>query len=161
MLNKDLARGRIYSVWGTLDKIPTDLHAFFHDIMTKNAESKDKHDGLLLSVQWILHSQRPLTPEELYFGLLCGKKLRGRFTFKPADWQDCRPTLGDIHRFITDASKGLIKIAGFCKDDLSPCTLRRKTPLSKDGSPLFTIQFIHNSVRSFLHAPEGHISVVA
>lgn len=49
MLNKDLAQGRIYSVWGTLDKIPINLHVFFHD-MTQNAESKDEHDDLLLSV---------------------------------------------------------------------------------------------------------------
>ncbi|RKU48069.1 hypothetical protein DL546_008242 [Coniochaeta pulveracea] len=82
----------------------------------------DKHE-LLLCLQWIFFARRPLSPDELYCGILAGAEpmMLGKYD-----------TGNDgVKRFILNASKGLAEMV-----DL------------KKGNTI--VQFIHESVRDFL-----------
>ncbi|KAK4205113.1 hypothetical protein QBC40DRAFT_261106 [Triangularia verruculosa] len=155
MPNKNLLRGRIFSVWETLNKIPTDLHSLFYDIVNTRIENPDEKDDLLLSIQWVLYSRRLLQPKELYIGVMCGQKSKGRSTFQLEDWQSFKPSPHDLRQFITDASKGFIEIEGFSSWDVPPGRLLLLYEMTSAKSyDAITVQFIHESVRTFLSDPK-------
>lgn len=125
ILNKELARGRLFSVEERLETIPSKLGEVFKDILRRDTENMG---DLLLCLQWILFSKRPLSREEFYFamesGLAAGRDGPGR-------WDRQYITAEYMDQFVVSSSKGLAEVA--------ETTARTKT-----------VQFIHESVRDFL-----------
>jgi ankyrin repeat protein len=127
-LNKEYDSGRIHALRNRLMNIPGDLHELFRDIMTRDELHRNE---LLLCIQWVLFSRRPLTPSELYFAILSGL---GSDVIADLIEEDIEITTEDMQRFILDCSKGLVEI------------------VSSESS---TVQFIHESVRDFLLTKNG------
>ncbi|KAF7532680.1 hypothetical protein G7054_g7738 [Neopestalotiopsis clavispora] len=126
ILNREFDAGRKHRLRKRLEPLPKDLHELFRDILTRDTENVD---GLLLCIQWLLFSRRPLTPEELYLAMISG--------LEPEYLEDCH--LGDvsdddIRKYILDNSKGLAEPVGI---------------------PPTTVQFIHESVVDFLIKDNG------
>lgn len=134
LLNKEYNRGRLFSLQEKLTQTPTGLHSLFHEIMTK--DSQDNED-LLLCVQWMLFSQRPLRPEELYHVIIASGRLKAGAEPQPAAWGSFVPTIEVIRRLIVDTSKGLVEVT------LIPPT----------------VQFIHESVRDYLLKEDGLVQL--
>jgi ankyrin repeat protein len=122
-LNKEYDGGRIHALRNRLMNIPGDLHELFRDMLTRDGRHRNE---LLLCIQWVLFSRRPLTPRELYFAILSGL---GSDIIADLIAEDIEITTEDMQRFILDCSKGLVEI------------------VSSESS---TVQFIHESVRDFL-----------
>ncbi|PYI25984.1 hypothetical protein BP00DRAFT_440335 [Aspergillus indologenus CBS 114.80] len=126
ILNREFERGRLHALRKRLSEIPNELGELFKDILTRDNANMDE---LLLCIQWVLFSKRPLGREELYFAILSGQ---------PDDltdaWDPNDITLEDMERFILATSKGLIE-----------------TTKSRHA----TVQFIHESVRDFLLRGNG------
>lgn len=74
-----------------LDQIPPGLKGLFAEILAKNAEEMDNCITLL---QWVLFSTRPLTSEELYFGVQ----------------QHSTPDESSLSKFLLDCSRGLVEV---------------------------------------------------
>lgn len=126
ILNKVYDDGRTHALEKTLQELPRDLHALFHNILTRD---NDKQDHLLLCIQWVLFARYPLRPQQLYFAILSG--------VEPEALSRCNPndiTETAIKRYVISSSKGLAEIT------------RTKHP---------TVQFIHESVRDFLLKQNG------
>ena len=126
ILNKEFDKGHIHALKKRFQVIPSDLNKLFHEILTRDHYNKDE---MLLCIQWILFSRKPLTPEQLYFAVLSG--------IDPEDvikWDACYHSMAAVHRFILSSSKGVAEIT------------KSKTP---------TVQFIHESVRDFLLRENG------
>jgi ankyrin repeat protein len=128
VLNKEYDSGRIHALRKRLMSIPGDLHQLFGDILTRDESHRNE---LLLCIQWILFSTRPLTPGELYYAILSGI---GSTAFEDLAAEDVEITAEDMQRFILDCSKGLVEVSSL-------------------ESP--TVQFIHESVRDFLLKENG------
>ncbi|KAJ1330839.1 ankyrin repeat domain-containing protein 50 [Microdochium nivale] len=111
-----------------LDRIPQDLHELFRDILQRDTESRGK---LLLCIQWLLFSRRPLTPKEIYLAIHAGS---GATEVICAKWDIEEITHGRIHLFLLSASKGLAEI-------------------TTTENP--TVQFIHESVTDFFLTGDG------
>ncbi|KAK6226549.1 pfs domain-containing protein [Colletotrichum tabaci] len=122
ILNKEIRRGRMFAVKGRLDALPAGLSDLFEDILTRD---NDNVEDLLLSIQWILFSKRPLNREEYYFALLSGLS-----TSEALQSPDEVPA-ESMELFVVSSSKGLAE------------TISTKTHAR-------TVQFIHESVRDFL-----------
>ncbi|RAH71869.1 uncharacterized protein BO66DRAFT_409972 [Aspergillus aculeatinus CBS 121060] len=126
ILNREYERGRLHALRKRLSEIPNELGELFKDILTRDNANLDQ---LLLCIQWVLFSKRPLRREELYFAILSGQ---------PDDlsdaWDPDDITLDDMERFILATSKGLTE-----------------TTKSRHA----TVQFIHESVREFLLRGNG------
>jgi hypothetical protein len=86
-------------------------------------------EELILCLQWILYTNRPLKREELYFAVLAGVAPEA-----VAAWSSEDITKQDMERFVLNSSKGLAE-----------------TTKSKDQ----TVQFIHESVREFFLKGNG------
>lgn len=128
MLQKDYDSGRIHALRQRLREIPQDLHELFHDIMTRDQlHLKELH----LCIEWVLFARRPLTPEELYYGILSGI---GVDAIQDVVSGSVKVTVEDMERLIQDCSKGLIEFV---------------------YSPYYTVQFIHETVRDFLLKADG------
>ncbi|TID04848.1 5'-methylthioadenosine/S-adenosylhomocysteine nucleosidase [Colletotrichum higginsianum] len=69
ILNKEYGKGRLFAVKKRLKEIPSELSKLFQDILTRDQE--DMGD-LLLCIQLLLYSQRPLKREEYYFAVVSG-----------------------------------------------------------------------------------------
>ena len=121
ILNKEHDSGRMHALQQKLREIPSDLHELFRDILTRDTDNRDE---LALCIQWVLFARQPLSPEQLYFGILSGIKPEALSTWDPDEI-----TKEVIQRFILNSSKGLAE------------TTKSQAP---------TIQFIHESVRDFL-----------
>ncbi|KAI1288837.1 hypothetical protein F5Y03DRAFT_389016 [Xylaria venustula] len=126
ILNKEYDAGRAHMLRRRIQQLPKDLHELFRDILTRD---KNNTDGLLLCIQWVLFAQKPLTPKQLYFGIISG--------IEPDDLACCHSD--DISeecmkRYILDNSKGLAEP-------------------TRSNNP--TVQFIHESVRDFLLKEDG------
>jgi ankyrin repeat protein len=128
MLNKEYDGGRIHALRKRLMNIPGDLHELFRGILTRDECHRDE---LLLCIQWVLFSTRPLSPGDLYYAILSGISPSA---FEDLAAEDFEITPADMQRFILDCSKGLVEI------ELS-------------GKP--TVQFIHESVIDFLLKENG------
>jgi ankyrin repeat protein len=120
MLNRAYNRGQVEAMHETLDRIPSDLEQVFHSLL--NEDGSDRPEMILI-LQLVLFTKRPLRPLELYFAVLAGTAAQ-----MLGDWRQWRITDDDILRRITNSSRGLIEV--------------RK----ESGS----LQFIHESVHDFL-----------
>ncbi|KAF2758428.1 HET-domain-containing protein [Pseudovirgaria hyperparasitica] len=118
MLNKDYDRGREAEIEQRISNTPKDLHGLFHDMLTRDEHGKGY---LLLCLQWVLFSKRPLKLAELYFAIQSTTSQFNASLRKASDTT--------MERFILDVSKGLVE-------------------LTKTKSPV--VQFIHESVRDYL-----------
>jgi len=119
LLNDDNDRGHVQNLAHRLETIPDDLYKLFQGILRSG--TNDKND-LTSIIVWTLFSCRPLTLEELYFGVLAAQEPRGMATSQPeVDTSD------GMRRFVLDASKGLVE-------------------MTYGGHA----QFIHESVRAYL-----------
>ncbi|KAI1777162.1 hypothetical protein F4818DRAFT_447956 [Hypoxylon cercidicola] len=128
ILNKEYDRGRIHNLPETLRRVPSDLHALFRDILTRD---DDNGQGLLLCIQWVLFARRPLSPVELYLAIVSGLE-PGKLSEYHQKQE--RTSTDDIRRYILDNSKGLAELAN------------SEPPI---------VQFIHESVRDFLLKEKG------
>lgn len=126
ILNGEYEDGRKHSLLEKLQKLPGDLHALFHRILTRDTKHRS---GLLLCVQWILFAKRPLTPRQLYLAILSGSEPDHLAGCHSDDYSE-----DDVRKYILSNSKGLVES-------------------TKSKSP--TIQFIHESVRDFLLKEDG------
>ena len=126
MLNEEYARGRMHALRRRLDEIPDGLERLFDSIL-----SRDNHngDGLILCLQWVLYTRRPLRTEELYFAILAGVE-----PDSVSAWNSEVITEDDMERFILNHSKGLVE--------------------ETKAKPR-TVQFIHESVRDFFLEGKG------
>lgn len=128
ILNKEYQSGRLFAVKSRLALLPEKLSELFKDML-----NRDKHNpkDLLLCIQWVLYSKRPLRREEYYFALL--SELDPEASLEA--WNQDEVTQEDMSRFVLSSSKGLAEI-----------TKSKKNP---------TVQFIHESVRDFLLKENG------
>ncbi|KAM0405980.1 hypothetical protein ACHAPZ_002731 [Fusarium culmorum] len=129
VLNVENRRGRL-SLKTRLEEVPSGLSELFKDLLRRDNTNLEE---LLLSILWILLSERPLKPEEYYHALWSGLSLEGLADVEPptinvADANDC------FGRCVVSSSKGLAEIT------------KAKHP---------TVQFIHESVRDFLIKDKG------
>jgi hypothetical protein len=60
ILNKAYDSGRIHMLQRVLHDIPSDLHNFFRDILTRDSHNTSQ---LTLCIEWILFAKEPLSPE--------------------------------------------------------------------------------------------------
>ncbi|KAL2855967.1 hypothetical protein BJY01DRAFT_231401 [Aspergillus pseudoustus] len=130
ILNKECDRGRVHVLEQRLKEIPDGLHSLLKDILTR-----DNNDmaTTLLCLQWILYAKRPLSQEEAYFAILAGTMSSEDL----ANWTTEEADNEAMKKLVLDSSKGL---AEFTK------------------SKKATVQFIHESVRDFLH-DEGLVNI--
>lgn len=124
ILREEYDRGGVHTLRQRLRDIPDGLHNLFRNIITTDGRDIEE---LLLCLQWILHTKRPLKREELYFALRVGIDADS-----VSEWDPVEITLDDMEKFILDSSKGLAE-------------------LTKNQ----TVQFIHESVRDFLFQEHG------
>jgi hypothetical protein len=122
ILNEENDRGNAHNLRSRLNMIPDGLENLFHDTLSKSAQDDAK---LIQVLQWMLYAQRPLTREELYFGVNPGGIQNG--DLEPWDRNEISPEVMDL--FILNCSKGLAE-------------------LTTDEHP--KVQFIHESVRDYL-----------
>ena len=111
-----------------LSLLPEGLHQLYFAMITSTHALGDQ---LMLSLQWMLYAQRPLKLDELYFGTLYateGGAVRAQRLALEFDVCDIRDGSDKRKQFISLCSRGLID--------------SRRSPF---------IQFIHHSVRDFLH----------
>ncbi|KAI0169277.1 hypothetical protein GGR52DRAFT_581448 [Hypoxylon sp. FL1284] len=130
ILNKEYDKGGDLTVRKRFQEIPNGLHDLFEDILTRDNEDMDK---LILCLQWLLFSKRPLTSEELYFAIQSSMDPKASLLLNPEDVKSNR-----IDRFNLNASKGLVQIS-------------KRNP---------TVQFIHESVRDYLLREHGFRKLV-
>jgi ankyrin repeat protein len=121
ILNKESDAGRVHTLQRRIRELPSDLHRLFRDIITRDSNYKDE---LLSCVQWMLFARYPLSPEQLYFGILSATEPSAAF-----DWNPQEITRETIERYILNCSKGLVAIT---------------------AEPNRKVYFIHESVRDFL-----------
>ncbi|KAK2029662.1 pfs domain-containing protein, partial [Colletotrichum zoysiae] len=126
ILNKEYRKGRLFAVEKRLKDIPSELSKLFQNILTRDQEDME---DLLLCIQLLLYSQRPLKREEYYFAIASGL---GPDTL--GEWDPDDITHEFMDRLIVSSSKGLAE-----------------TTKSDDR----TVQFIHESVRDFLLKDDG------
>ncbi|GKT43265.1 uncharacterized protein ColSpa_03446 [Colletotrichum spaethianum] len=103
ILNKEIQRGRMFAVKSRLEALPAGLSDLFEDILTRDNENME---DLLLSIQWILFSKRPLKSEEYYFALLSG--LHSPETL--GKWDSEEITVDSMERFVNWAPISKIKV---------------------------------------------------
>lgn len=117
-----------------LSKLPPDLHTLFREMLQRDNKMRNE---MLLCIQWILFSQRPLSPPELYLALHAGIGTDDNDNDNEeiaTEWDSNEMTPERVQRFILSASKGLAEVT------------RTKVP---------TVQFIHESVNDFLLKEKG------
>lgn len=115
-------RGQVRRLRQQLEAIPTGLYQLFGTILQKDIRDGDE---LLLVLQWILFSERPLTLEEFYHAvtgtLESGNGIK--------DHEQDIVSVDDMLRFLLNVSRGLAE-------------------MTKSNFP--TVQFIHESVKDYL-----------
>lgn len=102
------------------------MHELFRDILTRDSHNKT---SLVLCIQWVLFSNKPLSPEQSYHAVLVGDDPEA-----VSAWDRKEVTKDVLRRFILDCSKGLTEVN-----------------ISKEKK----VQFIHESVRDFLLKENG------
>jgi hypothetical protein len=128
ILNTEFKRGRLFAVNKWLDELPMGLSELFKDMILRD---RVYMSDLLLCIQWLLVSKRPLQPEEFY-DALASTDGPGR-TFN----QSLNVTEDVMDRFILVSSKGLAEIQQTSQ----------------------TVQFIRESVKDFLLEEDGVASL--
>jgi hypothetical protein len=141
ILNEERDRGcNIAGLRKCLDRIPSELHKLFEDILQRGVRDDP---NLVPILQWISFARRPLACEELYFAV---RSDQADFnTAKP--WDPDEYDFETMKLFILNSSKGLAELT------------RGKSP---------TVQFIHESVRDYLRetgfrvlAPDLHSNLLS
>ncbi|KAF7170323.1 hypothetical protein CNMCM5623_002767 [Aspergillus felis] len=128
ILKRAYDQGRMSALRKRLREIPPRLKELFKDILTRD---KQNVEDLFLCLQWVLYANRPLSPHELFYAVQSHKE----------DELDLMEPLADddsVCRFILSSSKGLVEV-----------TEESRKTVQK------TAQFIHESVRDFLHHEGG------
>jgi hypothetical protein len=125
LLKRECDRGRTHNLRAQLDAIPDGLNHLFEDAMLQRGSRDNQH--LLTILLWILFARQPLTPFQLYHGVLYAHSS----TMSTSVVED-EPSHDQINRFILDTSKGLLEIT----------TLDRTNGVR--------VQFIHETVREYL-----------
>ncbi|PSK53961.1 hypothetical protein B9Z65_7767 [Elsinoe australis] len=123
ILNDEDANGNVHRLTKRLEGLPTELEKLFEDILSTDTGTDPR---LLLCVQWILSTLRPLTVPELYWAVLAGTELDS-----PSDEDLEYAQLlerSDMGKFALSSSRGLIE--------------ETKGTHAK-------VHFIHESVREF------------
>ncbi|KAK4668766.1 uncharacterized protein QC764_710370 [Podospora pseudoanserina] len=168
ILNKEKRKGTPnHLVTKKLKKIPGDLWELFKSILNRDQEDKDQ---LLLCIQWLLFTRKPLGPEEFYHALLAGIETDDDSVFEDNSESDDYEVLGensdsehspgfhvqsdpdkDSHSLdegtsaTGDALRATVPdIPRFIRSiskGLAEITQSKKAPV---------VQFIHESVRDFL-----------
>lgn len=168
ILNKEKRKGTPnHLVTKKLKKIPGDLWELFKSILNRDQEDKDQ---LLLCIQWLLFTRKPLGPEEFYHALLAGIETDDDSVFEDNSESDDYAVLGensdsehspgfhvqsdpdkDSHSLdegtsaTGDALRATVpdipKFIRSISKGLAEITQSKKTPV---------VQFIHESVRDFL-----------
>ncbi|KAJ3565192.1 hypothetical protein NPX13_g7590 [Xylaria arbuscula] len=129
MLNKEYDHGRLHALQQRLRDIPSNLHALFKDMISRHSHSKAE---LVICLRWILYARHPLSPWQLYHGILYGTNVGPDIILNLNELQVSNDV---IYRFIINASMGLAE-----------------TVKTQDGN---RVQFIHESVRDFLLGLNG------
>jgi hypothetical protein len=122
IMNDLYDRGQVRRLRQQLDGIPTGLHQLFKTILQQDIKDRDE---LLLVLQWILFSERPLTLEEFYHAVTGTLESDNGIE----DHEQDIVSMDDMLRFLLDVSRGLAE-------------------MTKSNFP--TIQFIHESVKDYL-----------
>lgn len=119
-LKKSYDRGKkLHEIVQKLDELPSNLHDMFSQILLRDAEDFDKCLKLLA---WVLYSEIPLTPMELYCAL------EQPYPSPDSTITFAREAQG-IERSLLHYSRGLVEV------------IHGQLPL---------VQFIHETVRDFL-----------
>jgi hypothetical protein len=123
ILNEERDRGcNIAGLRKCLDRIPSELHKLFEDILQRGIRDDP---NLVPILQWVSFARRPLACEELYFAVRSDQA-----DFDTAEpWDPDEDDSDTMKLFILNSSKGLAELT------------RGKSP---------TVQFIHESVRDYL-----------
>lgn len=128
ILNKELQHGgTIAAAKRRLEKLPSKLGDLFKDILLRDGTDKD---DLLLCIGWILYAKRPLKCAEFYYALQAGLNPEDEETLAKRDPNIT--TDESMRLFILHKSKGLAGITA-----------------------VYTVEFIHESVRDFLIKDNG------
>lgn len=125
LLKRESDRGQTHNLRAQLDAIPDGLHHLFEDAILRRGSHDNQH--LLNVLLWILFARRPLTPLQLYHGVLYANRNTNSTSFAEDE-----PSPNQIKRFILNTSKGLAEI----------------TTLKRTGKA--RVQFIHETVREYL-----------
>ncbi|KAK5074539.1 hypothetical protein LTR24_010140 [Lithohypha guttulata] len=133
------------TVLAELDQSPKDLDALFGDILRGNDKDKAK---CIFVFQWVLHSMRPLTAEELYAAL--EKTTTTSAILSTTDMDVVR-----MNRRLMHYSRGLVEVTGVKQKGSDGKKLSSTDNLSTkadngDYEDKPVVQFIHETVRSFL-----------
>ncbi|KAK0640873.1 ankyrin repeat-containing domain protein [Cercophora newfieldiana] len=127
ILNSEYPSKPIPKMRQRLREIPPKLADLFEMILTRDGENLDL---LQISLKWILFANRPLNPQEFYFGV--------QFSLDEGcsgSWDLESEDLDSIKAFVRTASKGLAEVT---RNEAS------------------NVQFIHESVREFLLGKHGN-----
>lgn len=125
LLNKESDQGSLYDLPSKLRAIPQELNNLFQDILHEGASDK----RLIPALLWILYANRALRPEELYFAI---RTSTDSLSEQSVVWDHEAVDETAIQNFVLSSSKGLVEI------------------VPGSGSRPHSVQFIHDSVRTFL-----------
>ncbi|KAK5237901.1 hypothetical protein LTR47_000994 [Exophiala xenobiotica] len=122
ILKKDYDAGQIQALKKRLKEIPDGLDRLFDDVLTRDTQNIKR---LILCLQWVLFTARPLKPIELFYAVMAGTEEPESIAQLGVD--DTEDEI--LENFVLDSSKGL---AALTKGEAK------------------TVQFIHESVRDYL-----------
>jgi nucleoside phosphorylase/uncharacterized membrane protein len=122
ILKKDYDAGQIQTLKKRLKEIPDGLDQLLDDILTRDSHNVER---LILCLQWVLFTRRPLKPIELFYAVMTGTEEPESIAQLGAD--DTEDEI--LVNFVLDSSKGLAELT---KGEVK------------------TVQFIHESVRDYL-----------
>jgi len=83
-----------------LDALPDELHNLFDTILKRSAKD---FDDCVRALQWILHAERALSPDEFYAALRMSKR---QFDSRPSR----APSASQVTRYVTHCSRGLLEV---------------------------------------------------
>ncbi|MCJ1437849.1 hypothetical protein MMC27_007236 [Xylographa pallens] len=101
ILNRLYDHGQVDAMRKRLGEIPDELNDLFTDILSRDANQKDR---VILLLQWTLFAKWPLSPVELYFAVQAG-------TTPSHAWNLEQPTKQNVDKYILSCSKGLTEIS--------------------------------------------------
>ena len=125
LLNKEFDQGNLYDLQSKFRAIPQELNSLFDRILREGERDR----RLLPALLWVLYANRALRPEELYFAIRTSTDSLSELSVV---WD--HEVIDDtaIQNFVLSSSKGLVEI------------------VAGNGSQPRSVQFIHDSVRTFL-----------
>lgn len=131
LLNKESDQGNLYDLQSKFKAIPQELNSLFEGILREGASD----ERLFPAILWILYANRALRPEELYFAI---RTSTNSLSATSVVWNHEVVDDTAIRNFVLSSSKGLVEI------------------VPGNDSRKHSVQFIHDSVRSFLTTSGMH-----